>query len=201
MRDYFEQERPTLTFEIFPPKRTGELSSIFATVDELASLAPDLISVTYGAGGTSRDNTVEIASQIQNSYAIPALAHLTCAGNSVEDVEPILRTLRENGVKNILALRGDLAEGEALKDFRYASDLIKYIRSRYDFRIFAACYPEKHIEAYSMEDDLRCLKEKADCGVDVLISQLFFDNELFYRFRDRARAMGIAAPIVAGSCP
>lgn len=106
MRDYFEQERPTLTFEIFPPKRTGELSSIFATVDELASLAPDLISVTYGAGGTSRDNTVEIASQIQNSYAIPALAHLTCAGNSVEDVEPILRTLRENGVKNILALRG-----------------------------------------------------------------------------------------------
>ena len=137
MRDYFEQERPTMTFEIFPPKGAGDLASIFATVDALASLAPDLISVTYGAGGTSRVNTVEIASQIQNSYAIPALAHLTCAGNSIEEVEPILKTLSENGVKNILALRGDLAESETLKDFRYASDLIRYIRSRYDFRIFA----------------------------------------------------------------
>ncbi|MBP8684337.1 MAG: methylenetetrahydrofolate reductase, partial [Synergistaceae bacterium] len=100
MRDYFEQMRPTMTFEIFPPKGSGDLASIFATVDALASLAPDLISVTYGAGGTSRENTVEIASQIQNSYAIPALAHLTCAGNSKDEVDPVLRTLSENGVKN-----------------------------------------------------------------------------------------------------
>ena len=201
MRDYFEQMRPTMTFEIFPPKGSGDLASIFATVDALASLAPDLISVTYGAGGTSRENTVEIASQIQNSYAIPALAHLTCAGNSKDEVDPVLRTLSENGVKNILALRGDIAEGEKLKDFRYASDLISYIKSKYDFRIFAACYPEKHIEAYSVEDDLHCLKEKADCGVDVLISQLFFDNGLFYRFRDQARSIGIDTPIVAGIMP
>ncbi|MFA6893085.1 MAG: methylenetetrahydrofolate reductase, partial [Synergistaceae bacterium] len=201
MRDYFEQMRPTMTFEIFPPKGSGDLASIFATVDALASLAPDLISVTYGAGGTSRENTVEIASQIQNGYAIPALAHLTCAGNSKDEVDPVLRTLSENGVKNILALRGDIAEGEKLKDFRYASDLISYIKSKYDFRIFAACYPEKHIEAYSVEDDLHCLKEKADCGVDVLISQLFFDNGLFYRFRDQARSIGIGTPIVAGIMP
>ncbi len=201
MRDYFEQERPTMTFEIFPPKGSGDLASIFATVDALASLGPDLISVTYGAGGTSRENTVEIASQIQNSYAIPALAHLTCAGNSREEIDPVLKTLSDHGVSNILALRGDLAEGETLKDFRYASDLIKYIKSKYDFRIFAACYPEKHIEAYSMETDLRCLKEKAECGVDVLISQLFFDNDLFFRFREQARAMGITAPIVAGIMP
>ncbi|MDD4159434.1 MAG: methylenetetrahydrofolate reductase [NAD(P)H] [Synergistaceae bacterium] len=201
MRDYFEQARPTITFEIFPPKGSGDLASIFATVDALASLAPDLISVTYGAGGTSRENTVEIASQIQNSYAIPALAHLTCAGNSKDQIDPVLRTLSDNGVKNILALRGDLAEGERLKDFSYAADLIRYIKSRYDFRIFAACYPEKHIEAYSMDEDIRCLKEKTDCGVDVLISQLFFDNELFFRFRDQARAAGIETPIIAGIMP
>ena len=170
MRDYFEQIRPTMTFEIFPPKGSGDLASIFATVDALASLAPDLISVT-------------------------------CAGTSIDEVDPVLKTLLKNGVRNILALRGDLAEGEDLKDFKYASDLIRYIKSRYDFRIFAACYPEKHIEAYSMEDDLRCLKQKADCGVDVLISQLFFDNELFYRFRDQARSAGIEIPIVAGIMP
>ena len=126
-----------MTFEIFPPKGSGDLASIFATVDALASLAPDLISVTYGAGGTSRENTVEIASKIQNSYAIPALAHLTCAGTSIDEVDPVLKTLLKNGVRNILALRGDLAEGEDLKDFKYASDLIRYIKSRYDFRIFA----------------------------------------------------------------
>lgn len=201
MRDYFEQASPTMTFEIFPPKGSGNLASVFATVDALASLAPDLISVTYGAGGTSRENTVEIASQIQNNYAIPVLAHLTCAGNSKDQIDPVLRTLSGNGVKNILALRGDLAEGERLKDFKYASDLIRYIKSRYNFRVFAACYPEKHIEASSMEEDLRCLKEKADCGVDVLISQLFFDNEFFYSFRDQARAMGIETPMVAGIMP
>lgn len=201
MKDYFAQTRPTMTFEIFPPKGAGDLSSIFATVDALASLAPDLISVTYGAGGTSRENTVEIAAQIENSYSIPALAHLTCAGNSKAEMEKVLSTLSKNGIKNILALRGDLAEGESLKDFRFACDLIKYIKSGYDFRIFAACYPEKHIEAYSMEEDLRFLKEKVDSGADVLISQLFFDNELFYEFRDKARAMGISIPIIAGIMP
>ncbi len=201
MRDFFEQTKPTMTFEIFPPKGTGDLASIFATVDALASLSPDLISVTYGAGGTSRENTVEIASQIENSYSIPALAHLTCTGNSRAEIDKVLQTLRENGIKNILALRGDLAEDRGLIDFRYAADLIKHIKKEHDFNIFAACYPEKHIEAYSMEEDLRRLKEKVDCGADVLITQLFFDNELFCRFRDKARAMGITVPIVAGIMP
>lgn len=201
MKDYFDQTSPTMTFEIFPPKGSGDLASIFATVDALASLSPDLISVTYGAGGTSRENTVEIASQIQNSYTIPALAHLTCAGNSKAEIDKVLWTLSKNGIKNILALRGDIAEGETLSDFKYASDLIKYIRSGYDFRIFAACYPEKHIEAYSMDQDLSSLKKKVDCGVDVLISQLFFDNELFYEFRDKGREIGIKIPIVAGIMP
>lgn len=201
MKDFFDKKRPTLTFEIFPPKGNVSLKSIFETVDAMASLAPDLISVTYGAGGSSRDNTVEIASEIQNSYSIPALAHLTCVGSTAADMERILTRLHENGVKNILALRGDLAEGETLKDFHYASDLIKFIKERYDFKIFAACYPEKHIEALSMEEDLRRLKEKADSGADAFVSQLFFDNEYFYEFRGRARALGVTAPIIAGIMP
>ena len=138
----------------------------------------------------SRDNTVEIASQIQNSYAIPALAHLTCAGNSVEDVEPILRTLRENGVKNIRA-QGDLAEGEALKDFRYASDLIKHIRSRYDFRISRHATQKSTSRHILWKMTCAALRKRLTAGGCAHIAAL--DNELFYRFRDRARAMGIAA--------
>jgi len=201
MRDYFKAPRPTYTFEIFPPKGTGNLDSIFATVDALASLAPDLISVTYGAGGTSRENTAEIASKIQNSYGIPALAHLTCAGSTRQTLDDELEKLRANGVVNILALRGDLKEGETLGEFVHASDLIKYIKAKYDFKVFAACYPEKHIEAASAEEDLEHLKEKADSGADSLITQLFFDNELFYRFRDNARRTGITVPIEAGIMP
>lgn len=201
MKDFFEKQSPTLSFEIFPPKGKGELSSIFATVDALASLAPDLISVTYGAGGTSRENTAEIASEIQNSYNIPAVAHLTCVGSTKEQMDSVLCSLSEKGVKNILALRGDLAEGESLSDFKYACDLITFIKSKYDFKILAACYPEKHLEAYSMRDDLINLKRKCDCGADMLISQLFFDNNIFYEFRDRARAMGISLPMAAGIMP
>lgn len=201
MKDFFEIGGPTLTFEIFPPKGTSDIASIFATIDALASLAPDLISVTYGAGGTSRENTVEIASEIQNSYGIPALAHLTCVGSTSKEIDTTLATLHKNGIKNVLALRGDLVEGDSLSDFRYASDLIAFIKARYDFRIFGACYPEKHIEAYSMDEDLSCLKKKADCGVDALISQLFFDNQIFYRFRDMVRESGVTAPIIAGIMP
>lgn len=201
MKNYFDNERPTLTFEIFPPKGSGDLKSIFETVDALASLAPDLISVTYGAGGSSRENTVEIASAIQNSYNIPAVAHLTCVGSTKDEMDNILSTLKSKGVKNILALRGDLAPGETTIDFKYASDLINFIKSNYDFNVFAACYPEKHIEAPSMEEDIAHLKEKTDRGADVLISQLFFDNDYFYSFRSKARAAGIDVPIVAGIMP
>lgn len=201
MKDYFKAPRPTYTFEIFPPKGTGDLDSIFATIDALASLAPDLISVTYGAGGTSRDNTVEIASKIQNSYGIPALAHLTCAGSTRQTLDETLEKLHANGVKNILALRGDLKEGETLGEFVHASDLIKYIKAKYDFKVFAACYPEKHLEAASAEEDIEHLKEKVDCGADSLITQLFFDNGLFYRFRDKASSAGINVPIEAGIMP
>lgn len=200
MKNFFKLDKPTLSFEIFPPKGTGDLSKIFATVDGLASLDPDLISVTYGAGGTSRENTAEIASRIQNEYAIPALAHLTCVGSTRSEMRQTLDRLQQLGVRNILAMRGDIGE-EGTKDFSHASDLISFIKENYNFNIFAACYPEKHIEAYSMEEDLEHLREKCACGVDVLISQLFFDNSVFFRFRDSVRKLGIKAPIEAGIMP
>lgn len=201
MKDFIGAGRPTLSFEIFPPKGPGDLSSIFSTVDALASLSPDLISVTYGAGGTSRENTAEIASAIQNSYNISALAHLTCVGCGEPEMEKILADLKQKGVKNILALRGDLGENDTRSDFRYAADLISFIKQNYDFNVFAACYPEKHLEADSLDEDLNCLREKADLGADVLISQLFFDNAAFYSFLEKARARGVKAPIAAGIMP
>ena len=200
MKNFFKLDKTTLSFEIFPPKGKGDLSKIFDTVDALASLDPDLISVTYGAGGTSRENTAEIASRIQNDYAIPALAHLTCIGSTREEMRATLGRLRDMGIKNILAMRGDI-DGEGTKDFAHASDLIRFINENYKFNIFAACYPEKHIEAYSMEEDLAHLSEKCRFGVDVLISQLFFDNAYFYKFRDSVRKLGISAPIEAGIMP
>ena len=200
MKNFFELEAPTFSFEIFPPKEAGKLQQIFDTVDALASLDPDLISVTYGAGGTSRRNTAEIAARIQNSYSIPALAHLTCIGATREEMRETLDTLRDRGIKNILAMRGDTGT-EGTKDFRYANELIAFIKENYDFHIFAACYPEKHLEAYSFEEDLKNLKNKCDCGAEILISQLFFDNDSFFSFRDRAEKLGIKAPIEAGIMP
>ena len=144
---------------------------------------------------------MEIASEIQNSYNIPAVAHLTCVGSTKEQMDGILSELKKRGVKNILALRGDLADGDSTGDFKYASELISFIKARYDFKIFAACYPEKHLEAYSLEEDLQRLREKTECGADFLISQLFFDNNLFYDFREMARECGINIPIIAGIMP
>ena len=201
MKDFFELPKPTFSFEIFPPKGPTGLDSIFATVDALASLAPDLISVTYGAGGTSRENTAEIASAIQNSYNIPALAHLTCVGNSKEQMESTLDDLHKRGIKNILAMRGDRSEEYGLTDFQHASELIKFIKERGGFKIFAACYPEKHLEAPSMKEDIFHLCEKVQNGADVLISQLFFDNAFFYSFRDKIREAGIDIPLEAGIMP
>ncbi len=193
--------KPTFSFEIFPPKGKADLEGIFSTIDALASLSPDFISVTYGAGGSSRENTVEIASAIQMKYNIPALAHLTCVGSKKEDIDCILNELKEKGVENILAMRGDLNENAVLGDFKHASELTAYIKENYDFNVLGACYPHKHIEAYSMEEDLKFLKHKVACGSDALITQLFFDNEAFYSFHDKVRALGIEVPVIAGIMP
>ena len=203
MENFFAKPAPSYTFEIFPPKGNKSTEGTYGVIDSLASFGPDLISVTYGAGGSSRDNTVEIASGIQNRYDTAGVAHLTCVGTTKADIKAILDELKANGVRNVLALRGDLKDQSDLGEFHHASELIAFIKDNYgdDFDVFAACYPEKHPEANSVEDDLYHLKEKCKLGVKALISQLFLDNDIFCEWRDRARSMGITQPIIAGIMP
>ena len=203
MKDFFEVPAPSYTFEIFPPKGTASTAGTYAVIDNLVCFNPDLISVTYGAGGSSRDNTVEITSGIQNKYKVCGVAHLTCVGTTRKELKKILDELKANNVKNILALRGDLKDESDLGEFHHASELIKFIKDEFDdeFDIFAACYPEKHPQAKSLEEDLRHLKEKCDLGAKALISQLFFDNDIFCEWRDKARSIGITQPIIAGIMP
>ena len=203
VNNFFDRLAPSYTFEIFPPKGNKSTEGTYGVIDSLVSFNPDLISVTYGAGGTSRDNTVEIASGIQNRYNTCGVAHLTCVGATKDSIRAILDELKANGVRNVLALRGDLKDESDLGEFHHASELITFIKDNYgdDFDIFAACYPEKHPEAPSIDEDLAHLKEKCDLGVKALISQLFFDNDIFSAWKDKARSIGITQPIIAGVMP
>lgn len=199
----FEKKKPVLSFEIFPPKRDKTLEDIDETLKVLCELEPDFISVTFGAGGSVHNNrTIELAKKIKKEYGIEPLVHLTCLHYSREEISGILKELKENGLENILALRGDRnPDLEAKEDFKYASDLVQYIRQDDYFHVSGACYPEGHLEAAGLEEDLRNLKEKVDCGVSHLISQLFFENDIFYSFLDRCRAAGIETPVEAGIMP
>lgn len=199
----FEKKKPVLSFEIFPPKRDKTLEDIDETLKVLCELEPDFISVTFGAGGSVHNNrTIELAKKIKKEYGIEPLVHLTCLHYSREEISGILKELKENGLENILALRGDRnPDLEAKEDFKYASDLVQYIRQDDYFHVSGACYPEGHLEADGPEEDLRNLKKKVDCGVSHLISQLFFENDIFYSFLDRCRAAGIETPVEAGIMP
>lgn len=199
----FEKEKIVFSFEIFPPKYETSIEIVYDTLEALGDLSPDYISVTYGAGGNTRDNrTCEVASIIKNKHKIEPLAHLTCIGSTKEDIKEILDDLKKNGVQNILALRGDKRDGEArVGDFRYASDLIEYIKSIGDFNVVAACYPEKHLDCNSIDEDVDNLKNKVDRGVGHLVSQLFFDNNNFYNFREKLIKNDINIPITAGIMP
>lgn len=200
--EVFKVKKPVISFEIFPPKTTSSVETIYKTIDGLAPLNPDFISVTYGAGGSNRQNTVDIAEVVKKEYGISVLAHLTCVGATKQSINDILDELEQKNIRNILALRGDLPDGQnSLGDFRYASELVQHIRQRGGFDIAGACYPEKHLEAYSLEDDMIHLKHKVDVGTDALISQLFFDNERFYKWCQKVRNKGINVPIVAGIMP
>jgi methylenetetrahydrofolate reductase (NADPH) len=198
----FFKKKTVLSYEVFPPKRTSPVNTIYDTLSELKELSPDFISVTYGAGGGKNNNqTFEIASTIK-SYGIESVSHLPCIGLTKEDVSAKLKELKRAGIENILALRGDVpSEGCIQGDFRYASDLIAFIKSQGDFNILAACYPEGHIEAESKLEDIRNLKRKVDAGANHLVTQLFFDNEFFYSFIERCQLADINVPIEAGIMP
>ena len=199
----FEKKKPVISFEIFPPKKEAELQNIDATLQTLATLHPDFISVTFGAGGSSADNrTVKLAQKIKKDYGIEPLVHLTCISNSKEEIKEILGQMESAGLKNVLALRGDVNSNVPAKDdFRYASELVSFIKEQGDFHVSGACYPEVHLEAADEVSDLRNLRKKVDAGAEHLVSQLFFDNNKFYDFLSKVRIAGIDAPVEAGIMP
>ncbi len=203
IRDILNAKRPTFSFEIFPPKPESPLETVYETVAALRILRPDFISVTYGAAGSSRNKTVDIASLVRNRWGQVALAHLTCIGSTRSEVMEVLEELDQENVSNVLALRGDPRDAEERSDFRHALDLIRQIRAGQfgDFCVGAAAYPEGHVECDSLDEDIRHLRMKVDAGVDFLVTQLFFDNEIFYRFMDLAGRAGIDVPVVAGIMP
>ena len=197
------KDKKVLSLEIFPPRRTAPIDTIYHTLDELQGLNPDFISVTYGAGGSETNTaTLEIASAIKNDYGIESVAHLPCINLTKNEVLDMLVGFKQAGVENILALRGDINPDFTPKqDFQYASDLVSFIKENGDFNIIGACYPEGHSECPNLVDDIRNLKTKVDAGTDQLITQLFFDNNYFYSFRERASIAGINVPIQAGIMP
>lgn len=201
--DIIKSEKPTISFEVFPPKTSQAFDNVRWATEEIASLKPDFMSVTYGAGGGTSEFTVNIAENIQKNYGVPALAHLTCVSSPREKVDSVAKTLKESGIANILALRGDIPAGFDMEkaDFHYASELIYEIRSVGDFCIGGACYPEAHPESADSFTDMQNLKKKVDSGCEFLTTQMFFDNNILYNFLYRAREAGIHVPVVAGIMP
>ena len=196
-------DKTVFSFEVFPPKKTSPIESVYDKLGEICALAPDFVSVTYGAGGTSKDSrTREIAAKIKYDFKIESVAHLTCVNSSRAEIDETLDDLEAHGIENILALRGDRVENvEPKKDFLFASDLCAYIKNRGGFDIAGACYPEVHMEAESEIADILNLKKKVEAGATHLISQLFFDNSAFYSFAEKVKIASINVPIEAGIMP
>ena len=205
--DILKKDRLSLSFEVFPPKNESAFDSIRAATEEIASLAPAFMSVTYGAGGGTSRFTLDIAANIERSLGVPTLAHLTCVSSTRETVRARIEDMRAAGIKNVMALRGDIPDqmrglDHSDWDYLHAIDLIREIRSlEDDFCIGGACYPEIHPESDGRADDLFFLREKVDAGCDFLTTQMFFENSLFYNFLDDARGVGINVPIIPGIMP
>ncbi len=206
LKTLFAEERPHLSFEVFPPKTDSAFETVKSAAEEIAALRPAFMSVTYGAGGGTSRYTLAIAKEIESNFGVPSLAHLTCISSTRETVDERIRELREAGIENIMALRGDLTPEQIGQDrsgwdFRYAVDLIARIREAGDFCIGGACYPEVHPESPNRKEDIRRLKEKVDAGCDFLTTQMFFDNDLFYNFLYQIREAGITVPVIPGIMP
>jgi methylenetetrahydrofolate reductase (NADPH) len=207
IRNRLNPSNPCFSFEFFPPKSDEGTANLLKTLAELAPLEPGFVSVTYGAGGSTRDRTVELVSRIKRDTGIEAMAHLTCVGHTRDELRDMLRRLSEAKVENVLALRGDPPLGQTTYEpveggFRHAFELVRFIREEdFNFCLGGACYPEGHVETSSRTDDLLHLKEKVDAGLDFVITQLFFDNAFYFDFVERARRIGINVPIVPGIMP
>jgi methylenetetrahydrofolate reductase (NADPH) len=207
IRNRLNPSDPCFSFEFFPPKSEEGVTNLLRTLEELAPLQPGFVSVTYGAGGSTRDRTVELVTRIKREANIETMAHITCVGHTREELRAVLERLKEAKIENVLALRGDPPQGQqtfepAPGGFRYAEELVRFIREEdFNFSLGGACYPEGHVETPSRADDLKHLKAKVDAGLDFLITQLFFDNAFYFDFVERARRAGINVPIVPGIMP
>ena len=205
--DLLNQNKPSLSFEVFPPKSETTFESVKSATEEIAKLHPDFISVTYGAGGGTSQYTLYIAKNIKSLYGVPTLAHLTCVSSTRDTVKQKIDEIKAAGIQNIMALRGDIPDSlkdsdRTTWDYKYAIDLIYELKSaNQDFCIGAACYPEIHPESATQKDDIKRLKEKVDAGVDFLTTQMFFDNNLLYNFLYKIREAGITVPVIPGVMP
>ncbi len=199
------KKKVTVSFEIFPPKKQSNFDNVVNTARELSDLSPDFMSITYGAGGTTKVNTQEIAEKII-SFSTPALAHLTCVGNTPESIRETAVRMKDSGIENILALRGDLPQDPAgtqsatVPGLEHANNLVKILKE-YDFCVGGACYPEGHPESANRDEDIENLKHKVDAGVDFLTTQMFFDNNMLYSYLYRLQSKGIHVPVIAGIMP
>ena len=204
IREKLQSGKVHISFEVFPPKTDDKYESVLKAVDEIATVKPSFISVTYGAGGGTSKNTVGIASHIQNDLKVPSLAHLTCVSSTKAEVREVIKKLKEEGIENVLALRGDIPEGmeyPAEDKFQHAIGLIELFKESGDFCLGGACYPEGHVESETQKEDIRHLKEKVDCGLDFLTTQMFFDNHILYNFLYKIREAGITVPVLPGIMP
>lgn len=201
--ELYKEKKNVLSFEIFPPKKDGELLNVDPTLEILSDLHPDYISVTFGAGGSSNNNkTIALAQRIKEVYHVEPVVHLTCLSYTKSEIDEFAKEIQNAGIENILALRGDINPNAPAKDdFKHASDLISYLKNSYDFCIAGACYPEVHPDAEDRITDMRNLKTKVDAGAEVLLSQLFFDNNTYYAFLEDCRIAGIDVPVTPGIMP
>ena len=203
INELFNTKELVFSFEIFPPKVTSPISTVYNTLEELKDLKPDFISVTYGAGESLTNNrTTELSSLVKEKYGVESVAHLTCISSTKDEIDIILDDLKSLGIENILALRGDIPVGQDPKgEFNYAYELISHIKNRGDFNILGACYPEGHVKGRDFKEDMLHLKLKEEMGATQFISQLFFDNSYFYNMLEQKEKLGIKSPIQAGIMP
>ena len=204
IKDLITQDKATLSFEVFPPKKDTDFADVEAAALGIAALKPDYMSVTYGAGGSTKGHTIQLAREIQEKYDVPTIAHLTCVCTSRDGIKNALVEMKNAGIENILALRGDIPknyDGQVFAEFSHASELVELIKESGDFCVGGACYPEVHPDSANKHDDIAGLKKKVDAGCDYLTTQMFFDNNIFFNFMYRIREAGINVPIIPGIMP